>query len=143
MIKYTLKCPDDHRFDSWFASAEAYDAVQAAGHLTCAICGASPVDKAVMAPTVRPGRGKAVAQRVEPLAPTSEAEKKMAELRKHIEDNSDYVGTSFAKEARAIHDGDAPSRAIYGEASGTEVKGLVDDGVPVAPLPFRPQRKVN
>ena len=143
MIKYTLKCPDGHRFESWFASAEAFDAVQSAGHLTCAICGAQPVEKAVMAPTVRPGRGKVAAQPKGDLAPSSETEKKMAALRKHIEDNSDYVGNSFAKEARAIHDGDAPSRAIYGEASGTEVKGLVEDGVPVAPLPFRPQRKVN
>ncbi|HEY2481449.1 MAG TPA: DUF1178 family protein, partial [Caulobacteraceae bacterium] len=37
--------------------------------------------------------------------------------------------------ARQIHTGEAEARGIYGEASREEVKALVDDGVPVAPLP--------
>ncbi|MEO1331817.1 MAG: DUF1178 family protein, partial [Pseudomonadota bacterium] len=55
----------------------------------------------------------------------------------------EYVGTSFATEARAIHDGEAPERAIYGEARADEAAKLVKDGVPVAPLPFIPDRKTN
>ena len=63
--------------------------------------------------------------------------------RGHVEENSDYVGKEFASEARKIHLGEAPERAIYGEAKLDEAKSLIEDGVPVAPLPFVPSRKTN
>jgi hypothetical protein len=50
---------------------------------------------------------------------------------------------NFAAEARRIHDGDAPERAIFGEAKPDEARRLIEDGVPVAPLPFMPVRKTN
>ncbi len=135
MIKYTIKCEDGHAFESWFQSAEAYEDLAAAGHLTCAVCGSSTVEKAIMAPQVQSSR---------PLSePSSAAEQKLADMRKHVEENSTYVGGTFAKEARAMHDGDAPERSIWGEAKPDEAKALIEDGVPVAPLPFTPSRKAN
>lgn len=104
-----------------------------------------------MAPRVRPARS-AAAQPNTPEAPpkpaplsepASPAEQALAELKKQVEENSDYVGDKFAEEARAIHTGDAPERAIYGEANAEEAKSLIEDGVPVAPLPFLPGRKSN
>ena len=150
MIQYTLKCSEDHRFDSWFQSAEAFDKLKAAGMVTCSICGDPHVEKAMMAPRVRPAR-KAAAPRpdaetppVGPLSqPSSEIEQALAHMKKQVEDNSDYVGMNFAKEARAMHDGDAPERSIYGEAKLDEAKALLEDGIPVTPLPFRPGRKSN
>jgi hypothetical protein len=65
----------------------------------------------------------------------------MASVRRHVEDNFDDVGDSFAKEARAIHEGRAEDRGIYGEATPKEVRDLVEDGVPVAPLPPAPRKK--
>ena len=67
----------------------------------------------------------------------------VAELRKRVESQSDYVGDRFAREARAMHLGDAPNRSIYGEATANEARSLVEDGVPVMPLPFTPTRKTN
>jgi hypothetical protein len=67
----------------------------------------------------------------------------MAQVRRHVEDNFDYVGDTFAREARAIHQGKTENRGIYGEATPTEVKGLVEDGVPVAPLPPEPAKKTE
>jgi hypothetical protein len=67
----------------------------------------------------------------------------MAALRRKIEANSDYVGTNFAAEARRMHDGDSPARAIHGEARPAEARKLIEDGVPILPLPFGPARKVN
>lgn len=67
----------------------------------------------------------------------------MTKLRKDVEDNSDYVGKDFAAEARKMHDGDAPERAIWGESKLDDAKKLIDDGVPVMPLPFVPKRKTN
>ncbi len=75
--------------------------------------------------------------------PETEAQKALSEMRKHVEENSNYVGMNFATEARAMHDGDVPERAIYGEAKPDEAKALIEDGVPVMPLPFMPGRKTN
>jgi hypothetical protein len=70
-------------------------------------------------------------------------EQAVAKLRAEVEANSDYVGVEFAAEARKIHEGEAPARAIYGEAKLDEAKALIEDGVPVLPLPFTPKRKMN
>lgn len=140
MIRYALNCKKGHQFESWFQSAEAFDKLLSGGMVSCAICGGSEVEKGLMAPHL----GGAVKAADKPLsAPASPAEQALAELRKAIEENSDYVGRDFAKEARRIHAGDAPERPIYGEAKPSEAKALIEDGVPVAPLPFRPGRKAN
>jgi hypothetical protein len=150
MIRYSLRCAASHDFDSWFRSSEAFDALQAAGHIACPICGGADVQKSLMAPAVRPARS-AVAASAEPAVPTSGAlskpqsavEQAFAEMRKQVEANSEYVGLNFAAEARRIHDGATPARSIYGEAKPEEARQLIEDGVPVAPLPFMPARKVN
>lgn len=144
MIHYSLKCSNDHGFESWFASAGAFDGLQRAGRVACPVCGSAEVEKALMAPTVQPARKKAGPKPAQPLAaPASDLEKAIAELRKQIEKNADYVGMNFAAEARAIHEGEAEARSIYGEARPDEARKLIEDGVPVAPLPFLPQRKTN
>ncbi|HEY6918528.1 MAG TPA: DUF1178 family protein, partial [Tabrizicola sp.] len=86
---------------------------------------------------------KAAAARPSLSDPASELEAKLAELKKQIEENSEYVGMNFAAEARKIHAGDAPERAIHGEAKPDEARALIEEGLPVAPLPFLPARKVN
>ncbi len=151
MIQYALKCSEGHSFDSWFQSAAAYDKLSASGMVTCAICGSAHVEKAIMTPRVRPGRqAEARTEKPEPenkevpvALPTAEVEKVLTELRRKVEENSDYVGKDFATEARKIHLGDAPERAIYGEAKVEDAQALIDDGVPVSPLPFMPSRKTN
>ncbi len=149
MIRYTLSCGKGHGFESWFQNADAFDALARAGQLACPLCGDSAVEKRLMAPSVTPAR-KAEAARAaikspaESLGtPTSEIEEAFAEMRRQVEANSEYVGVNFVTEARAIHDGEAPERAIYGEARPEEARKLMEDGIPVAPLPFLPRRKAN
>ncbi|WP_323763526.1 DUF1178 family protein [Marinovum sp.] len=144
MIHYALKCSEDHRFESWFQSAAAFDKLQAAGMVACAVCGTSAVDRDLMAPRVSHGSSKPAPAPAKPLStPASPAEKALADLKAHIEKTSEDVGRDFAREARAIHLGEAPSRAIRGEAKPEEARKLVEDGVPIAPLPFRVGRKSN
>ncbi len=134
MIRYSLKCSDAHDFESWFADSETFDRLAAGGHVACPVCGSTAVEKAVMAPRV-------ATREAAPLSkPASPAEQAVAELRRKVEAESDYVGRDFAAEARRIHGGEADDRAIWGEASGKEAKALVEDGVPVMPLPFGPRR---
>lgn len=145
MIQFTLRCDNDHRFDSWFQSAAAFDKLKSSGMVACAVCGSANVDKAVMAPNVRASRSKAAQPSPEGAltnAPNP-AEQALAALKKKVEENSEYVGMNFVREARDIHDGLAPERPIYGEAKPDEARKLIEDGVPVAPLPFVPGRKSN
>ena len=152
MIRYTLKCRNNHRFESWFQSAEAFETVLAQGFATCPSCGSSEVEKTLMAPTVRPARRASTRQDTtthdtpsQPMAVPADPDlaDAMKKLRDHVEKTSEYVGDSFAKEARAIHDGDSPHRAIYGEARPDEARKLAEDGIPALPLPFIPRQKTN
>lgn len=133
MIRYTLKCAAGHGFESWFQSGSALDRLLIAGQVTCPDCGIATVDKALMAPAL----GATLRD-----APTSR-ETALAALRAEVEAKSEYVGVNFVAEARAMHDGDRPERSIYGEARPEEAIKLLEDGVPIAPLPFMPVRKVN
>jgi hypothetical protein len=145
MIRYTLTCTKGHGFDSWFASASGYESLHKAGQVACPVCGDTAVEKALMAPAVRPARKAAAvpAEKPDLKAPASEIEEALAELRRQVEENSDYVGVNFVAEARAMHEGTAPERSIYGEARPEEARKLLEDGIPVAPLPFLPARKAN
>ncbi len=134
MIRFHLKCDQNHAFESWFQSGDAFDKLVAAGMINCTSCGSTAVTKSVMAPSVSTSSDITVPKRTETA---------LAELRKQVEANSDYVGTSFAKEARDMHDGVVPERPIYGEAKLDDAKKLVDDGIPVMPLPFVPRKKTN
>lgn len=168
MISYTLKCENDHRFDSWFQSSDAYEKLHAAGMVNCTHCNSTKVEKAIMAPRVHTARKAAAApdqsadqsmpdaqsdlttpDLATPTAqgalstPSNDNERAIAALKSKVEANSEYVGMEFASQARAIHDGDAPERPIYGEAKPEEALKLLQDGVPVLPLPFTPKRKIN
>ena len=136
MIRYTLKCDSAHEFDSWFPSAEGFDSLKTAGHVLCPTCGSAKVAKALMAPRVALGQGDLT-------TPHSAAEKALADLRRKVEENAEYVGVNFVAEARKMHEGIVPERSIYGEAKPAEAIKLLEDGVPVAPLPFMPGRKSN
>lgn len=139
MIRYDLKCDQGHEFDSWFGSATAFERLQSAAQLTCPDCGSAKVAKMLMAPAV----GKTTKAPAPLRQPRNEREAALAELRRHVEQNSEYVGVSFAKEARDIHEGRAPERAIWGEAKPEEARAMIEDGLPVLPLPFKPASKSN
>lgn len=145
MIRYALKCRDDHRFESWFQSASAFDALSGSGHVNCPVCGSADVTKAVMAPRVASGDAAALpaggsmpdrgAER--PLSgPSHPAEQMLKAMREHIEKHSTYVGDRFASEARAMHLGEKDSGPIHGEASPKEARALIEEGVPIAPVPI-------
>lgn len=144
MIRYALHCSKSHGFDSWFQSADAYEALRKTGHVACPVCGDTTIEKTLMAPTVRPARNAGDGPKKPSLSePQTEIEAALAELRRQVEANSEYVGLNFAAEARRMHDGDIDQRAIYGEAKANDARALIEDGVPVAPLPFMPPRKAN
>ncbi|MGH6992484.1 MAG: DUF1178 family protein [Caulobacteraceae bacterium] len=140
MIRYALRCEQAHEFEGWFSASQDFEDQRDGGLLCCPLCGSKSVAKQIMAP--------AVASRREPQAASEVGRSKMMmeamhKVRRHVEETFDYVGGRFAAEARLIHQGKAEERGIYGEATSKEVKSLVEEGVPVAPLPPEPPKKTE
>ena len=135
MIKYALTCDHDHGFEGWFGSSADYDQQAERGLIECPVCASHAVRKQIMAPAVA---GTKKAAEVSPQMRSMMMEA-MGKVRAHVEQNFDYVGDAFAREARDIHEGKSEERGIYGEATPKDVKKLVEDGVPVAPLPPKPE----
>lgn len=141
MIKYALQCTQGHAFDAWFGASDDYDAQKARGLVTCPVCDTTEVSKQIMAPAV------AGTKKTAPADPAPQMQAMMMEfgrrVRAHVEENFDYVGDAFAREARDIHEGRSEARGIYGEATPADVRKLVEDGVPVAALPGDEPKKTQ
>lgn len=133
MIRYALRCQHEHGFEAWFGTSADYDAQAERGLVECPVCGSTVVSKQIMAPAVSGTRRTASVP--DPARLQTMMTQVAREVRSHVEQNFDYVGDAFAREARDIHEGRSEKREIYGEATPAEVKKLKDDGVPCAPLP--------
>lgn len=132
MIKYALRCSVGHEFDGWFRSIADFDDQCAARTLSCPVCGAPEVAKAIMAPALASGRSRAADRLSEIQATMRDA---ALRARAYVEKNFEHVGATFPEEARRIHYGEVEPRLIYGEATPKEARELVEEGVAVAPLP--------
>ena len=133
MIVFDLKCGNAHVFEAWFGSSADYEDQRGRGLVTCPMCGDDSIDKAVMAPAVA-----AKGNRRETVTPAAmkAAIAALAEAQAKALATSEWVGTAFAGRARAMHDGEEAHAPIHGQATAAEAKALIEDGVPVAPLPF-------
>ncbi|MEE4317408.1 MAG: DUF1178 family protein [Erythrobacter sp.] len=155
MIVFDLSCADGHRFEGWFGSSADYADQRSRGLLACPHCGSTEVAKAPMAPAV-PVKGNVrqdplPTEASRPVANTPmppEVQKALAALAKAQAEalsKSTWVGEKFAEESRAMHYGERDEAPIHGQATLAEAKALIDEGVPVAPLPFpvAPPDKLN
>lgn len=140
MIRYALVCEAEDAFDAWFSSSADFDVQAERGLVECPVCGSKAVRKAPMAPAIARTRSEPSEAQVRSMIAQA--------VKAHIRENFDYVGPRFAEEARRQHEGETPAeRPIWGEATAEEAKALVEEGVPVAPLPPalapEPPRKLN
>ena len=133
MIVFDLQCQDGgETFEAWFSSSADYEEQRGSGMVQCPVCGSTRVGKAPMAPQVpRKGGG-------EPLA-------RLAAMQAEMLKQSRWVGEQFATTARAMHSGEMPNEQVHGQATLAEAKSLVEEGIPVAPLPLPvvPPSQVN
>jgi len=152
-----LECANGHLFEGWFASEDDFHAQISRQLLTCPVCGEQHVERRPSAPRLNLGAGRAEpppaavgAERPssDPGAPTlmhpgsgGEPTREglqaawMQMVRRVLEQTED-VGPRFADEARRIHHGDAPDRAIRGQASPEQTAELLEEGIEVLPLPI-------
>ncbi|MCD2325022.1 DUF1178 family protein [Sphingomonas sp. IC-56] len=145
MIVFDLKCIGAHVFEAWFGSTAAYETQRAAGLVTCPMCGDTDITKAVMAPNVAakanqraevmPASG-ASPKRMPPPETVKAAMAALASAQAKLLESSQWVGAGFADQARAMHLGETPVTPIHGQATVEQAMELIEEGVPVAPLPL-------
>jgi hypothetical protein len=133
LIVFDLQCADDgERFEAWFRSGSDYEAQREQQLVECPYCRSTNVAKAPMAPHL-PAKGS-----TNPVARLAAAQAEMLK-------DSRWVGDEFTDTARAMHSGDAPPEQVHGNATLEQARALVEDGIPVAPLPLPvvPPSQVN
>ena len=154
MIRFALTCSQGHGFEGWFKSNAAFDAQAATGRLECPVCGGAEIRKAIMAPAITRGErqqevippppaAESVPAPANPVPPSPQALVRMMlmmrAVREHVERNFDNVGAQFPEEARKIHYGERDPHGIFGEATGDEVRELIEEGIEIMPLPVAPK----
>jgi hypothetical protein len=164
MIHYNVRCSHDHEFDGWYKDSAAFDRLSKHGLVECPVCGDVKVQRAMMAPAVStrqalpappqasappaPAPAPQTAPAAQPSAPPvtmaggplpDQMRAMLQRMRAEVEKRCDYVGPSFAEEARKIHRGDTEPRGIYGEATPEQAEALADDGIEVARIPWVPR----
>lgn len=143
MILFDLRCQAGHVFEAWFRDGATFESQKASGEIACPICGETKVAKAPMAPHVAKSGGESQRLSGEETKLAGELVKELERLCRHIEDNADYVGDKFPDEARRIQQGDAERRDIYGEASESETRALIEEGVEVHRIPWIRRRRLS
>ena len=126
MIVFDLRClVSDDRFEAWFRSNADFEQQLEQGLVQCPICASSDIAKAPMAP----------------MLPKSDLVSLQAELLR----NSRWVGNEFADTARSMHLGEIETELVHGQASIEQARSLVEEGVPIAPLPLPvvPPKQLN
>jgi hypothetical protein len=144
MIRYDLICDKGHEFEGWFSDSAAYDKQRKRGYVECAACRSTNIDKQLMAPNIgAKGNRKASAATLVATPPVDPRMQQMLhmmrEVRAHVEKTAENVGDKFADEARKIHYKESEQRGIYGNATPSDAKALIEEGIEVMPLPRLPE----
>lgn len=154
MISFNLVCDKGHDFEAWFKDGASFDRQAKKGLVACGRCGSAKVRKAVMAPAIagtkRTRRNADHAPAPQPALqevlakPAADPQaaalmQQLRELRRKVEESSDYVGDKFAEEARKIHYDEAEKRSIHGEATDDEARALAEEGIEFARIPWVPR----
>jgi len=145
MIVFDLICEKEHLFEVWFRDSATCAQQIAAGQVPCPNCGATKVQKALMAPSLSGSKKKDDPKPAVPAKAAmenrqaAEVRKALLEVRKTVEENFDYVGSGFPEEARKIHYSETEERNIYGETTPQEAQELAEEGIEISAIPWLPR----
>ena len=131
MIKYSLECNQSHTFDAWFSDSLNFEKQNKNNQISCPNCSSLKIKKSIMAPSIPSKNYKSDLLNEK----KDKVEVVLSKVRKHVEDNFDYVGDKFADEARSMHYGEKEEREIYGETTIEDAVELIEEGVNVKPMP--------
>ncbi|MCR8961515.1 DUF1178 family protein [Variovorax sp. S2] len=140
-----LRCSHGHGFEGWFASNEAFEGQLADGLVECPVCADTRIVKLLSAPRLNLGNAKAPAETAASPAPAalsaqvpaeSSPEARWMRAVREVLAKTEDVGDRFADEARKMHYGETEERGIRGQATREQTEALLDEGIPVMPLPI-------
>ena len=135
MIKYNLKCENDHEFESWFSDSKEFDKLNKKNLLSCIYCSSRMIDKSIMSPSV--SNLKKNKSDYEIINKKLRHEKdKLLKLRSYIEKNFSYVGNEFSKKVREVYYDKKNNKAIYGTTTLEERKELAQEGIDLLSIPW-------
>ena len=151
MIKYKLKCNNDHQFDGWFPNIAEFERQQGKKLIICPMCDSKLVDRSIMAPSIGKLKSKSKTKAKsksqldkeefyrgqftdDTMIPASRAKDILRKIRKQIVTEFDNVGDRFVKEYRKHEKGERDDK-FYGVPSKEEVKELLEEGVDLFHLP--------
>ena len=134
MIKYNLKCKNNHEFESWFSNSNEFEKLKKKNMLECIYCSSRSVKKSIMAPMVS-GNNKDNDLMKENRFLKNE-KKKLMEIRKYIENNFENVGDNFSKKVREIYYDKKNNKTIYGTTTQKEREELSDEGIDLLSIPW-------
>lgn len=145
MLVVDLHCEHGHVFEGWFASSDDLVSQQARGLVSCPVCASTEVVRRPSAARLNVASLRAEQASVaDPqgvteatAAPSMQALQSMyLQAVRHVLQHTEDVGEGFVKEVRNIHRGDAPQRAVRGQAAQEEVAELKEEGIDVVSLPI-------
>ena len=135
MIKYNLKCENNHEFESWFSTSDEFDKLRRKKLLECIYCSSKIIKKSIMAPMVSVANKKD--NELYNLNKSLKLEKKnLLKIRKYIEKNFEYVGKNFSKKVREIYYDKKTEKTIYGTTTSKERKELKEEGIDLISIPW-------
>jgi hypothetical protein len=135
MIKYNLKCHNDHEFESWFSESNEFDNLKRKKLLQCIFCSSKKVKKSIMSPMVF--GTKESNDKINFLNESIKNEKnKLVQLRKFVENNFEFVGKNFSNKVREVYYDNKSKKTIYGSATLEERKELEEEGIDLLSIPW-------
>ena len=135
MIKYNLKCHNDHEFESWFSNSVEFDKLNKKKLLECIFCSSKKITKSIMSPMI--SSSNIIEKQIESINQNYKSEKnQLMQLRNYIEKNFEYVAKDFSKKVREIYYDKENKKAIYGSATPEERKELADEGIDLLSIPW-------
>jgi len=135
MIKYNLKCNNDHDFESWFSNSDEYEKLKNRNLLECIYCSSKKINKSIMAPMISNSKSRDDHFQIIDKD-LSDKKNKLHQLRKYIEKNFDYVGKDFSKKVREVYYDKKNKKAIYGTTTVKEREELAEDGIDLLSIPW-------
>ena len=135
MIKYNLKCNNDHEFKSWFSDSSEFDKLNKQKLLECIYCSSKKIQKSIMAPMISGGKS-----RDESLSFLDEKilneKKKLLKIQEYIEKNFEFVGDKFSQKVREFYYDKKTKTSIYGTTTSKERDELAEEGIDLLSIPW-------
>ena len=135
MIKYNLKCDNDHEFESWFFDSSEFEKLSKKNFLECIFCNSKNIKKSIMSPMI--SSKKSSEDNINLMNQKISIEKsKLIKLRKFVEKNFEYVGDKFSEKVRDVYYDKKSKKSIYGIASPEEKEELSEEGIDLLSIPW-------